>query len=46
MTQSKFHALCLSLGIAPTIALENDNVRAALVARDDALVERLLREEF
>ena len=46
MTANQFDALCTSLGIDPALALENDDVAAALRARDDAEVERLLREDF
>lgn len=46
MKRYEFIVLCEHYGIAPAIALENEKVRAALKARDDAEVERLLREEF
>ena len=46
MTRNQFLALCLSYGIAPCIALENENVRAALAARDAKAVEFALANEF
>lgn len=46
MTQLEFAALCDSLYIHPAIALENDNIVAALEARDAEAVERILKEEF
>ena len=46
MTRNQFLALCLAYGIAPTIALENENVRSALAARDAEAVEFALAEEF
>ena len=45
MTRNQFLALCLAYGIAPAIALENENVRAALAARDAAAVEYALANE-
>ena len=46
MTQSTFNSLCQQAGIDPAIALENDAIRAALKARNDAQVRRLLESEF
>lgn len=46
MTRNQFLALCLAYGIAPSIALENENVRAALAARDADAVEFALANEF
>jgi len=46
MTRIEFYDLCTSLSIFPLYALENEKVRAALKARDDELVKKLLKEEF
>lgn len=46
MTKLAFIALCDKHLIDPAIALENDNLAAALKNRDDAEVERIFREEF
>ena len=46
MTRNEFLALCLSYCIAPSIALENANVRSALAARDAEAVEFALANEF
>ena len=46
MTRNQFTALCIAYGIAPCIALENENVRAALAARDAEAVEFVLANEF
>jgi hypothetical protein len=46
MNRHDFYALCGELLIDPGIALENDDLRAALRDRDDAEVERILTEEF
>ena len=46
MTRNQFLALCLSYCIAPCIALENENIRAALAARDAEAVEFALANEF
>lgn len=46
MTQSTFNSLCQQAGIDPAIALENDAIRQALRARNDAQVRRLLEQEF
>jgi len=46
MKLSRFCALCRSLGIEPSVALENEKILAALTASDDELVEMLLMEEF
>ena len=46
MTQREFEAECESRTIAPAIALENETIKQALRDRDDALVRRLLDEEF
>lgn len=46
MTQNQFLALCMKYAIEPSVALENDDLREALRARDANEVERILREEF
>lgn len=46
MTKLDFALACEIRGIDPMVALENDKIRAALEARDDALVVKLLDEEF
>ena len=46
MTRNQFLALCLAYGIAPAIALENENVCSALRARDADAVEFALANEF
>jgi hypothetical protein len=46
MTQNQFAALCAQYGVAPSIALENPNIVAALRARDSVAVEHVLANEF
>lgn len=46
MTKSEFHALCLEHHISTGLALENEQIAAALATRNDAEVRRILREEF
>lgn len=46
MSANRFAQLCAELSIDPAVALENENIRAALLARNDSEVERLLRTEF
>ena len=46
MTQNQFATLCEQYGVAPSIALENPSIVAALRARDSAEVERVLANEF
>ena len=46
MKLTPFIALCEKYLVAPAIALENTALVAALAKRDDAEVERILREEF
>jgi len=46
MTQNQFAALCAQYGIAPSLALENPDIVAALRARDSAAVERILADDF
>ena len=44
MTRIEFSRLCAELTIAPEVALDNEDVRAALAARDDDEVARILRD--
>jgi hypothetical protein len=46
MTQNQFADLCTQYGIHPSIALENDQLREALKARDDKKVIEILTNEF
>jgi|TARA_A100001388_G_scaffold178980_1_gene134018 hypothetical protein len=46
MTESEFMALCGKYTIYPLVALENEAVKEALLRRDDALVEKILLEDF
>ena len=46
MTASTFAMLCAEAGIDPAVALENAAIRAALKARDDKAVKRLLETAF
>ena len=46
MTRSEFLTLCNSLTIDPALALESDDVRAALSRRDDDAVKMILETEF
>lgn len=46
MTANEFNAECVSRTIDPAIALENEEIVAALRARDDEKVIALLNEEF
>lgn len=46
MTQNEFLSLCMRYTVPPELALENEALIEALAARDDAEVERILREEF
>jgi hypothetical protein len=46
MTANEFNAECVSRTIDPSIALENDDIQAALCQRNDGEVIRLLNEEF
>lgn len=46
MKQSNFVAECVKRCIDPAIALENDNIRAALRVRDDEKVKEILDKEF
>ena len=41
-----FGQLCGEKLIEPGIALENENIRAAIIARDWSAVARILAEEF
>jgi len=46
MTQPQFIELCERYTVAPSIALESEELREALAQRDDSEVERILSEEF
>tara|TARA_R100001377_G_scaffold64722_1_gene40234 strand:- start:1273 stop:1413 length:141 start_codon:yes stop_codon:yes gene_type:complete len=46
MTQNQFLWLCNRNTVDPDVALENDDLRNALQARDDAKVEKIFMEEF
>jgi len=46
MTQNQFNTLCNEHGIAPSIALENENLIEALRERDDERVIQIITEEF
>jgi hypothetical protein len=46
MTSNEFNNLCQSHAIDPSIALENDNIREALLLLDDEKVEEVLIAEF
>lgn len=46
MTRFDFISACNAHGIDPSLALENERIVAALRARNDAEVLRLLRESF
>lgn len=46
MTRLDFHAACGLVSVAPAIALENDELVEALMAKDDELVIKILKEQF
>ena len=46
MTQNQFNTLCNEHGIAPSIALENEELIEALRERDDERVIQIITEEF
>ena len=46
MTANEFNALCCKHLVHPAIALENEEIVAALRAKDTARVEALLAEQF
>lgn len=46
MSEMEFVALCGKYTIYPGIALESEAVKEALLKRDDALVEKILLEDF
>ena len=46
MTILRFAELCRKYYIDPAIALERTSIQAALAAKDDELVEKILREQF
>ena len=46
MTQTQFQILCGEYLIEPNMALENENICAALRERDDEQVKQILENEF
>ena len=46
ITRDQFATLCGACSVAPCVALESDEVQAALRAGDRLELTRLLREEF
>jgi len=46
MTQNEFIILCNTYCIDPAIALENDDIKAALRSKDNAEVKRILKEDY
>ena len=46
MTQNEFLWLCNRNKIDPNVALENADLRNALITEDNAKVEKIFREEF
>lgn len=46
MTYSQFVTLCEEATVAPEVALENQELRVALAAREDSLVKTILFEQF
>lgn len=46
MTKFEFIAICEENEIAPSIALENENVVQALETRNDELVKTIIETEF
>ena len=46
MTELEFMALCGEHLIEPSIALENEALKEALLKRNDELVETILKEDF
>lgn len=46
MTANQFAALCLEHDIAPSVALENDELVQALRDRDDERVVEIITNEF
>ena len=46
MTKDEFLAACMAAAVAPELALEDDDIRAALAARDDGAVIVALTENF
>ena len=46
MTWLEFQSICGEYLITPELALENDNIKEALQARDDDKVKQLLKSEF
>ena len=46
MSINEFTALCEKYLVGPAIALENEELRRALKAKNAALVEEILKSEF
>jgi len=46
MTQNQFNTLCNEHGIAPSIALEHEELIEALRERNDERVIQIITEEF
>ena len=46
MTKNEFAAVCLKVGVDPSIVLENDDVREALKARDDRKAIEIIINSF
>ena len=46
MTRPQFIELCERFTVAPSVALESEELREALAQRNDSEVERILSEEF
>jgi hypothetical protein len=46
MTRDKFDFECSMLSIDPAIALENENVRKALLSQDDSAIIDALENNF
>ena len=46
MTELEFMTLCGEHLIEPSIALENEALKEALLKRNDELVEAILQEDF
>lgn len=46
MSRLEFNAECVRRCILPGIAVENEKIRAALIARDNLKVIELLESEF
>ena len=46
MSLAKFRSWCAYYAVDPFVALENENLRKALRAKDDAKVIEILKKEF